>query len=207
MQNRSLSLIKDNIDVARELSGQSVKCSRGLNMQEIEIREILQADAEQTLNFFRKTGEESDNLTFGGEGLPITFSAEQEYLQSVYEDAHSVMIGAFAGGKLIGCGSLSGLPRRMSHRAELGLVVRKECWNQGIGSRLLEALVAYAREHAIELINLDVRSDNASAIHLYKKYGFQKTGSYPAYFKIGDRYYDFDLCRKEIWKIFLYRKI
>ncbi|MGI6117230.1 MAG: GNAT family N-acetyltransferase [Bilifractor sp.] len=162
-------------------------------MQEIEIREILPGDAEQTLIFTRKTGGESDNLTFGEEGLPITLSAEQEYLQSVHEDEHSVMMGAFAGKRLIGSGSLSGMPRRMSHRAELGLSVRKEYWNQGIGSRLLESLIRYARENRIELIYLDVRSDNSSAIHLYKKYGFRKTGSYPAYFKIGDAYYDFDL--------------
>lgn len=57
----------------------------------------------------------------------------------------------------------------------------------------MEALIAYAKENGVELIYLDVRSDNASAIHLYEKYGFRKTGSYPAYFKIGDAYFDFDL--------------
>ena len=162
-------------------------------MQEIEIREILPDDAEQTRIFTRKAGGETDNLTFGEEGLPITLSAEQEYLQSVHEDAHSVMIGAFDGKKLIGNGSLSGMPRRMSHRADLGLSVLKEYWNRGIGSRLMESLIKYARENGIELIYLDVRSDNSSAIHLYNKYGFRKTGSYPAYFKIGDAYFDFDL--------------
>lgn len=85
------------------------------------------------------------------------------------------------------------MPRRMSHRADLGLSVLKEYWNRGIGSRLMESLIKYARENRIELIYLDVRSDNSSAIHLYNKYGFRKTGSYPAYFKIGDAYFDFDL--------------
>lgn len=66
-------------------------------MQEIEIREMLPDDAEQTLIFTQKAGGETDNLTFGEEGLPITLSEEQEYLQSVHEDAHSAMIGAFDG--------------------------------------------------------------------------------------------------------------
>jgi RimJ/RimL family protein N-acetyltransferase len=145
------------------------------------------------LIFTRKTGGESDNLTFGEEGLPVTPSAERDYLKSVHEDAHSVMIGAFAGDRLIGSGSLSGMPRRMSHRAELGLSVLKDHWNRGIGSRLLESLIRYARENGIELIYLDVRSDNSSAVHLYEKYGFRKTGSCPAYLKIGDKYFDFDL--------------
>lgn len=103
------------------------------------------------------------------------------------------MIGAFAGKQLVGSGSLSGKPRRMRHRTELGLSVLKEYWNRGIGSLLLESLIKYAGENGIELIYLDVRNDNTSAIHLYEKYGFRKTGRCPAYFKIGDAYFDFDL--------------
>lgn len=162
-------------------------------MSEIIIRENLAADAEQALAYMHQIGAESDNLTFGEEGLSITIKSEREYLQSVHQDSHSVSIGAFDGKSMIGNGSLSGMSRRMSHLAELGLSVRKAYWNKGIGGRLLETLVMYARENGIELIYLDVRSDNASAIHLYQKYGFKKTGSYPAYFKIGDKYYDFDL--------------
>lgn len=162
-------------------------------MREIEIREILPDDAEQMLMYLKQIGGESDNLTFGKEGLPITPSSEREFLKNVHEDPHSVSLGAFAGDRLIGNGSLSGMTGRMGHRAELGLSVLKAYWNQGIGGRLVEALTAYARENGIELIYLDVRSDHASAIHLYQKYGFRKTGTYPAFFKIGDAYYDFDL--------------
>lgn len=162
-------------------------------MEEIIIRELLPADAEETLAFTQQIGGESDNLTYGAEGLPITVPQEKEFLKAVHADPHSVMLGAFAGEKLVGNGSLSGMPRRMSHRADLGLSVLKDYWNQGIGGRLMEALIAYAKAHGIEIINLEVRSDNAAAIHLYEKFGFQKTGTYPAFFKIGDAYFDFDL--------------
>lgn len=53
--------------------------------------------------------------------------------------------------------------------------------------------IMYAKEHTIELINLEVRSDNIRAIHVYEKYGFRKIGTSPAYFKIDGEYYDFDL--------------
>ena len=43
------------------------------------------------------------------------------------------------------------------------------------------------------MINLEVRADNESAIHLYEKYGFRSIGTSPAYFKIGDQYFDFVL--------------
>jgi RimJ/RimL family protein N-acetyltransferase len=100
-------------------------------MSEIIIRENLETDAEQVLAFLCQIGAESDNLSFGKEGLPITVKAEREYLSSVQQDPHSVSIGAFDGKKMIGNGSLSGMPRRMSHRAELGLSVLKEYWNKG----------------------------------------------------------------------------
>ena len=80
----------------------------------------------------------------------------------------------------------------MSHRAELGLTVVKAEWNSGIGSELMQKLIDYARENALELIYLEVRGDNSRAIHLYKKFGFKKVGTLPAYFKIGEEYIDFD---------------
>ena len=88
---------------------------------------------------------------------------------------------------------MSGFPRRMSHRAEFGISVTKSEWGQGIGSALLQKIIDYAKEHTIELINLEVRSDNRRAIQMYEKFGFRKTGISPAYFKIDGEYYDFDL--------------
>lgn len=57
----------------------------------------------------------------------------------------------------------------------------------------MTSLIAYARKHGLELISLEVRSDNAPAIHLYEKYGFRRTGTYPACFKIGSACFDCDL--------------
>ena len=58
---------------------------------------------------------------------------------------------------------------------------------------LMQHLIDYAKEHGIEIINLEVRSDNKAAIHLYEKYGFIKTGTVPAFFKIDKEYVDFDV--------------
>ena len=61
--------------------------------------------------------------------------------------------------------------------------------DQGIGSKLIE----FAKSAGIEIINLEVRSDNASAVHLYEKFGFKHIGTSPAFFKIDDEYYDFEI--------------
>lgn len=159
-------------------------------MNNFEIRETLPEDAEKIIEYLKKIGGETDNLTFGKEGLPVTAEQEKEYLQQTHDSGQSVRYSVWKDEEIIGDGSLSGLPRRMSHRAELGLTVIKSAWNQGIGSMLLDKLIAYARQNGIEIIDLKVRSDNAAAIHLYEKFGFKRIGTVPAYFKIGKRYFD-----------------
>lgn len=44
----------------------------------------------------------------------------------------------------------------------------------GLGSRLLEALIDMAHEKGARELLLEVRSDNASAIHLYERFGFER---------------------------------
>ena len=144
-------------------------------MQEIQIREAAPQDAQAILSYMKQIGAETDNLTYGAQGLPITVGQEQAFLQDMRDDAHCVFYCAWKDGTLVGTGSLSGLPRRMSHRGELGISVLKAEWGRGIGSMLMRSLITYARNSGIELINLEVRSDT------------------PAFFKVGTQYVDFDL--------------
>lgn len=92
-------------------------------MDNIEIRELLPEDAEQMIEYLKKIGGETDNLTFGKEGLPITVEQEKEFLRQARESKQSVHYGAWKNGQIIGHGNLSGFPRRMSHRAEMSLAV------------------------------------------------------------------------------------
>lgn len=162
-------------------------------MQEIMIREAQSEDAEKIIVFTKQIGGESENLSYGSEGLAMSLEQEMSFLNSMHEDAHSVFFTAWQGGELVGTANLSGLPRRMGHRAELGIVVAKAKWGNDIGSRLMNAIIEYARKNSIEIINLEVRADNAIAIHLYKKFGFKSIGIMPAFFKIGSEYVDFQL--------------
>ncbi len=162
-------------------------------MEDFDIREAAPEDAEKLIAFLTKAGGETDYLSFGKEGLPISVEAEKKLIQNIKEGEHSVLYLAWKGEEIIGDASLSGFPRRMSHRAEFGISVAKSEWGQGIGSALLHKIIQYAKGHEIELINLEVRSDNRRAIQLYEKFGFRKIGTSPAHFKIDGEYYDFNL--------------
>ena len=161
-------------------------------MMEIVIQKAAPADAEELLKFLKQVGGETDNLTFGGEGLPFTAEAEADYLRQMENSRDEMMLVAKADGRIVGNASLSRLPRRMGHRGDFSVCVAKEYWNKGIGSRLLSEILKFAKEQAFEIIDLQVRSDNLQAIHLYEKFGFQKIGQHPAFFKIGNEEISFD---------------
>lgn len=160
---------------------------------DIIIREALAEDAKQLIEYIKIVGGETENLSFGKDGFPVTLEQEEEFLKRVHDNKTSVHFVACKNGEIIGDGSLSGFPRRMCHRAELGLTVKRNYWNQGIGSMLLKNLIKYAKTNGIEIVNLEVRSDNLNAIHLYEKFGFKHIGTSPAYFKIDGNYIDFEV--------------
>lgn len=156
----------------------------------LTIEKAAPADAAAMLEYLKRVGGETDNLTFGAEGLSLTVKAEAEYLAQLENSQDSIMLLAKEDGNIIGNASLNRLPRRMSHRGDFSISVVKDHWNRGIGGKLLSKVIDFAKENSFEIIDLQVRSDNLQAIHLYEKYGFQKICTYPAFFKIGTQFVD-----------------
>ena len=164
----------------------------------IRMEKAAPSDAAMLLEYLKQVGGETNNLTFGSEGMPFSVEAEAEFISGMENSTDNVMLLAKSDEKIVGCASLNRLPRRMKHRGDFAISVAKDYWNRGIGSQLLENIIAFARENDFEIIDLQVRSDNKSAIHLYEKYGFKKIGEHSAFFKIGDENISFDIMCLEL---------
>lgn len=150
-------------------------------------------DAAALLDYLKIIGGETDNLSFGPEGVPLSVEAEQDYLRAQCGSADNVQYLARVGSEIIGTASLNRKPGRMRHRGVFGISLKKAWWGCGAASALMEAILAFAKENGFEQLNLEVRSDNARAIHLYEKYGFRKLCTFPAFFKIRGEAVDYDL--------------
>lgn len=152
-------------------------------------------DAAALLACLNQVGGESDNLTFGAEGMPFTVEEEDDFLRSMENSQNAAMFVAKLDGKVIGNASFSSSPReRLKHRGELAVSVLKEAWGMGVGTKLMEAVIDFARNTAqVEIIHLEVRSDNIRAIKLYEKFGFQKIGTFHGFMKIDGKLVDCDL--------------
>ncbi len=164
----------------------------------ITIDRARPTDAEAILDYLKQVGGETDNLTFGAEGMPVSVEEEAAFIRQFENTQDRIMLVAKEGGKPVAVGTLERLPRRMDHRGELGISVIKDCWNKGIGSQIMKNLLAFAKENGFEIVDLQVRSDNCSAIHLYEKYGFRKIGTHPAFHKVGEENVGFDYMYLEL---------
>ena len=146
-------------------------------MKNIVLRPLRAEDAERMLAFARAAGQETKNLTFGPEGLPLGTEAERAYLAAHGQGADSCELGAFDGETLAATGSVACRPR-MAHRFSVAVSVRKSYWGRGIATAMMERLIAEAKARGAEVLELAVLCTNAAAIHVYEKMGFCIAGTY-----------------------------
>ena len=164
----------------------------------IEIRQAQVEDAQAILELLKIVGSETDNLSFGEIGITITVEEEREYLFDILNSEKDIFLVAFKDGELVGTANyVTFTQNRMSHRGEIGISIKKSAWGIGIGSMLMEKLLDFAKDTAkVDIVSLEVRSDNQRAINLYKKFGFGTIGCFKGYFKINNELIDFDIMEK-----------
>ena len=79
----------------------------------------------------------------------------------------------------------------LKHVADLNIAVNEGWQRKGIGRKLLEQTIAWAKNTStLEKIKLNVRATNLSAISLYKKMGFEEEGRLKNWVKVKDYYID-----------------
>lgn len=177
--------VNDSVSLQIQFPGVLISEAKGMNMM-IEIRKATAADAEKILEYCKTVGSESDNLTFGAEGVCVSVEAERELLDRVFHSEKQLYLVAVKDGEVVGTAGFSGFTRpRLAHRGEINVSVKKSMWGNQIGTRFMEKIIDFAKNTAkAEIISLEVRSDNARAIALYKKFGFETLGIFPGFMKI-----------------------
>ena len=91
---------------------------------------------------------------------------------------HPVFVAVSESGEVIGWASLSPFHPRSAYRftVENSIYLRPDALGQGWGSRLLEHLIATAKELGHRQIVALISSDQPASIRLHEKFGFHKAG-------------------------------
>ena len=158
----------------------------------LEIRPARPSDAAALIAYVEDVCAESDNLTFGPGEFGMTLVQEMKFLRGAAAADNQVYLLGLVGGRIAAALNFAGGKRpRTRHSGEFGISVRKEFWNLGVGSAMLDALIEWARRGGIvRKIGLRVRTDNPRAIALYEKKGFIREGTLRAELAVGGAFYD-----------------
>ncbi|MEO6277409.1 GNAT family N-acetyltransferase [Roseateles sp.] len=149
----------------------------------LTLRRVKPADAAAIAEQF------ADPDVFGGT-LQLPFASEEMWAQRIAgmnppaAGSNELVLAAVLDDKPVGLAGLHpvGPSVRRRHVMGLGITVAKASQGQGVGQALMTALIDYADNWAQVLrIELTVYHDNARAIRLYERHGFEHEGRLKAY--------------------------
>ena len=146
------------------------------NGMRVEFRPSKSGDTEMLWEMFSTLSEDSlSNLI-----PPFTRERIEGWTSNIdYDKVLAIVAVIEDKGKqrIIGDISLNFNPHEDSkHKAELGVAVHDDYQNLGIGTSLVEHLLNIAKKEKLRKAWLQVNTNNNSAIHIYKKAGFQIEG-------------------------------
>jgi putative acetyltransferase len=139
---------------------------------DLVIRAVRPSDAEGLAALINLPG-----FRFGTLRLPYsTLEDVRKFVES--RPAGHVSLVALIGDGIVGSAGLDPFPGRRSHAGHLGMGVHDDYVGQGIGAALLRALLDTADNWLnLRRLELTVYVDNAPAIALYERHGFEVEGT------------------------------
>jgi RimJ/RimL family protein N-acetyltransferase len=157
-------------------------------LEELIIRPARPEDASQIIAITQVLAQE--------EGCYVSYTLEEASIDVAKEQARiqrltDLFIVAEMDRKVIGDLSLANDSWTLTgHVAYLGMEIQKGYRNQGIGTRMMQQALDWAKRQRIKRVELEVFAENTPAIHLYQKFGFEIEGRKRHAVYKWDRYLD-----------------
>jgi RimJ/RimL family protein N-acetyltransferase len=162
------------------------------------VRPAQPSDAEGLTELGTAVGSEPEGWLVTTNGWR-TVNDERRYLRAIRRYPNAAVFVAEDEGAIVGRLSVARDQHPASaHVADLGLMVAASHRRRGIGTRLLDAAVAWARESGVKKLELHVFPWNEAAIRLYERYGFVKEGYRRNHYRRGGEFVDAILMAFEV---------
>jgi RimJ/RimL family protein N-acetyltransferase len=162
------------------------------NTKEITIRSAAISDAEKLLNTIKEYISNSDYIPKLADEITITVQQERDWISSFIEKPNSLLLIAEYENEIIGNLDITGNSRiMMQHTGVIGMGMQAEWRNSGLGTELMKAAITWAKKNPIlELLWLQVYTENVLGLSLYRKMNFTENGIIQNYFKHNGKYYN-----------------
>lgn len=162
------------------------------NRERVVIREAEIIDSKNILRAIRTYLPQSNFIPKLEQELMMTDPQAEEWVAKFAEQANSLLLIAEYNGEIIANIDLTGSGRKiMAHTAMIGMGIIEGWRNCGLGTELLQAVIHWARQSTVlELLWLQVYTENEIALAIYRKMGFVDAGLIKDFFKKDGRYFD-----------------
>lgn len=159
--------------------------------QKLIVRMPEIGDEEGLINLMQAVDSETKFLAREPGEFNFTLEQEREFIKNSINDENGFFLIAEVDGRIIGNCSVGIVinSKRFLHRAAMGITVRKDYWNKGIGKKLMQECIKWCEEKGVEQLELEVVTQNNRAISMYQSLGFEIYGTKKHALKYADGSY------------------
>lgn len=159
--------------------------------RKVTIRFPQKGDLDELFSYINELVDEDTTLLINEK---VTKKEEKEYLLGILEaikKEEGFSLLAFYEDRLVANVGVERKKHRQSHLGVLGISVRKDFRDEGLGNELLKQTIFLAKDFlGLKLLVLNTFAINKRAIHLYQKMGFKKCGRWPKGVFYKEKYID-----------------
>ena len=162
-----------------------------LETSRLRIRRICMADAPAMLDILS----DEETVRYWGRPMMTELAQAESYTRENLrwmEDGHCLYwsLEEKASKRMIGTCTLFRLDID-NRRGEIGYLLNREYWQQGLMSEALECVIAYAfGELKLHRLEADTDPDNIASIRILERFGFQREGLFRDRWLINGRWCD-----------------
>lgn len=155
------------------------------------VRNATAHDAYAVTNLSNQNYLDCPFLSRGAEDPGDNTEGTLSYIEDLLDAERKAFLVAEIDNQVVGFGHLDscGIRKKMLHRCEIDMSIKKDFRNHGVGHCLMDTLISLAKDADYEQIELNVIEDNTLGVSLYKSHGFEVTGRNPHAYKYPDGNY------------------
>lgn len=143
--------------------------------EEINFRLADPADAQKVLVLLKQLQSETDTFLVDSNLDELTPEMEAKQIGLINQSYRNLMALAVLDDQPVGIVTVDGLG---ANDGEVGIAVLSAYQGYTLGTNLLELAIDWAKTYSqLATLKLAVFKDNAAAVHLYQKLGFNQTGT------------------------------
>jgi RimJ/RimL family protein N-acetyltransferase len=164
---------------SRSESSEISKCFTSKDGRTVVLRCVRWDDLDDLVELMNSLIEENAYIVVNEK---VTRDGEADWLGRYLveiEKGKRICVAAEVDGRLVGNSEVTVKRGAQSHVGELGIVIKSDYRDAGIGTEMMGILVDKSRKRGLKLLVLRLFAENDRARHVYEKLGFREVGRVP----------------------------